>query len=302
MSTRFKFSTDYHCPTGILETVAPGLRRITANNPGPLTFRGTGTYVIGEQQVAVIDPGPNEPAHIDALMAALGSEAISHILVTHTHRDHSGAAAELKRRCGAQIYSMGTHTALQRPSKLPIELDSAGDTEFVPDVIIEDNQLIENSHWSLQCIHTPGHASNHAAFYERAHDRLFVGDLVMGWSTPVLLPPDGHLGDYLNSLKRLLSRKESTYWPTHGDKITQTHALLNHLIEHRSGRIQEVLDAVQKGHKKLDAIVNSTYPDLDPSLHPAAVRSALASVVYLLDEGLIDGDLADGLDVLLTPR
>jgi len=300
MGTDFEFRTDYHCTTGILEAVAPMLRRITANNPGPLTFRGTGTYVIGEQQVAIIDPGPNDPAHIDALMSALGTETISHILVTHTHRDHSAGAYALKQRCGAPIYSMGTHTALQRPSELPTDLDSAGDTDFVPDVVIQDKELITGNQWALQCLHTPGHASNHAAFLDTTFDRLFVGDLVMGWSTPVLLPPDGHLGDYLASLRRLQALNASTYWPTHGDRITDTQALLSHLLEHRLTRTASILDAITRGHNTLDAIVHDAYPGLNPSLHDAAVRSTLASVVFLIEEGKVRGDLSLGLRILLA--
>lgn len=300
MGTHFEFRTDYHCTTGMLETVAPKLRRITANNSGPLTFRGTGTYVIGEQEVAVIDPGPNDPAHIDALMSALGTETITHILVTHTHRDHSAGAKALKQRCDAPIYSMGTHTALQRPSELPAELDSAGDTDFIPDVVIQDNELISGHDWALQCLHTPGHASNHAAFYESTFDRLFVGDLVMGWSTPVLLPPDGHLGDYLASLRRLQTLRATTYWPTHGDKITQTQTVLTHLLEHRITRTASVLDAIKRGNKTLDAIVHDAYPELNPSLHDAAVRSTLASVVFLIEEGKVKGELSLGLGISLN--
>jgi len=300
MDTQFEFHTDYHCATGILEPVAPRLRRITANNPGPLTFRGTGTYVVGEQQVAVIDPGPNDPTHFDALLSALGSESISHILVTHTHRDHSEGAAALKERCGAAIYSMGTHTALQRPSELPTTLDNAGDTDFIPDVVIQDNELITGSNWSLQCLHTPGHASNHAAFYESDFDRIFVGDLVMGWSTPVLLPPDGHLGDYLNSLRRLQAHSANTYWPTHGDKVIQTQAILAHFLEHRIQRTEGVLDAIKRGHHTLDSIVHDAYPELNPNLHAAAVRSVLASAVYLIEQGDVAGELPLGLDITLT--
>lgn len=297
MTPKFKFNTDYHCPTGKLESVAPGLRRITADNPGPLTFRGTGTYVIGENQVAVIDPGPNDPKHIEALMRELGKESITHILVTHTHHDHSAGTALLQQHCKAPSYAMGTHTALQRPSVLPRQLDSAGDTNFVPDVVLNDGDIIETEQWSLQCLHTPGHASNHAAFAEPAHHRVFVGDLVMGWSTPVLLPPDGHLGDYLQSLKRLLSRQEQQYWPTHGAPIKNPKALLEHLLGHRSARIDSVFDAVKRGHATLAAIVNDAYPDLDPTLLPAAERSTLASVIYLIDQQRLQGNLEAGLNM-----
>jgi len=263
MSSHFEFSTDYHCPTGKLEAVAPGLRRITANNPGPLTFRGTGTYVIGENQVAVIDPGPDDPTHLEALMRELGDETITHILVTHTHRDHSAGTHLLQSLCNAPSYAMGTHTAWQRPSALPRELDSAGDTDFTPDVLLKHGEIIESEHWSLQCLHTPGHASNHAAFAQPAYDRVFVGDLVMGWSTPVLLPPDGHLGDYLTSLKLLLSRQDNQYWPTHGAPIEHPKALIEHLIEHRLKRIESVFDAVSRGHgRHCSRCLSQTKPDI----------------------------------------
>lgn len=301
MSSHFEFNTDYHCPIGKLESIAPGLRRITANNPSPLTFRGTGTYVIGTNQVAVIDPGPSDPEHIEALLHELGNETITHILVTHTHHDHSAGTHLLQQHCQAPTYAMGTHTALQRPSALPSELDSAGDTQFVPDVVLEHEECIHGDQWSLQCLHTPGHASNHAAFAEAAFDRVFVGDLVMGWSTPVLLPPDGHLTDYLNSLKLLLSRlnqqQDQQYWPTHGALIENPRALVKHLIEHRLKRIESVFDAVTRGHITLADIVNDAYPKLTPNLLPAAERSTLASVIYLIEHKRLRANLEAGLNL-----
>jgi len=300
MSPSIEFDTDYHCSVGKLEPVAPGLRRITANNPGPLTFRGTGTYIIGQGAVAVIDPGPGDPAHIKALMAGLEGETVSHILVTHTHRDHSEASRMLQERCDAPIYSLGTHTALQRVSKLPEELDDAGDTDFVPDVVLGDGERIIGDGWSLQCLHTPGHASNHACFAQDDHERLFVGDLVMGWSTPVLLPPDGHLEDYLSSLRRVLERTDTHYWPTHGAPIENPKPFVEQLIAHRLARIDDVLDAVRRGHLTLDAIVADAYPGLDKRLEAAAMRSVLASVVYLIDRGQLSGNLSLGLDISLA--
>ena len=297
MSLIFTFNTDYHCPTGKIEPVAPGLRRITANNPGPLTFRGTGTYVVGEEQVAIIDPGPKDPQHIKALMSQLPGETISHILVTHTHSDHSAGTNLLQQACGAPSYAMGNHTALQRPSTLPRELDSAGDIDFIPDEVLQHGDVIEGLNWSLQCLHTPGHASNHAAFAEAAFERVFVGDLVMGWSTPVLLPPDGHLGDYLDSLKLMLSREDKQYWPTHGAAIENPRALVEHLIEHRLKRIESVFDAVSRGHTTLSEIVKDAYPKLDPTLFPAAERSTLASVIYLIDQQRLTAHLSAGLNI-----
>ncbi len=297
----FKFCTDYHCRLGILEAVAPGLRRITANNPGPLTFRGTGTYIIGQHNVALIDPGPDDPAHIAAIVNELGDEKITHILVTHTHRDHSAGTARLQQFCDAPSYAMGTHTALQRPSALPADMDAAGDTNFSPDVVLHDNQSIRGDGWQLLCLHTPGHASNHAAFAEAAHNRVFVGDLVMGWSTPVLLPPDGHLQDYLSSLDRLLARKDSVYWPTHGGPVEKPHTLVKHLIQHRKQRTGSVLAAVANGHRTLASIVEAGYPDLSANLKPAAMRSTLASVIFLIEQGQLKANLSDGLNLICQP-
>jgi len=297
MTTNFEFNTDYRCPTGKLENVASGLRRITANNPSPLTFRGTGTYVIGKNHVAVIDPGPNHPEHIEALMRDLGNEKITHIFVTHTHHDHSAGTNLLQQLCGAPSYAMGTHTALQKASALPPSLDSAGDTDFVPDVVLKHGEFINGEQWSLQCLHTPGHASNHAAFAEPAFERVFVGDLVMGWSTPVLLPPDGHLGDYISSLKTLLSRQDKQYWPTHGAPIENPKTLVEHFIEHRLMRVESVADAVARGHTTLPDIVNDAYPNLNPTLMEAAERSTLASVIYLIDQKRLTANLEAGLNL-----
>lgn len=297
MNDTFQFSTDYHCPIGELETVAPGLRRITANNPGPLTFKGTGTYVVGQKEVAVIDPGPLDTSHIDALIDQLGGERITHILITHTHRDHSAATNLLQQRCDAPSYALGTCRALQRPSALPSELDSAGDTKFKPDLVLQDKQSIHGRDWSLQCLSTPGHASNHVAFAEDAFQRVFVGDLVMGWSTPVLLPPDGHLADYLGSLERLMRRQDRQFWPTHGAPIEHTQAALKHLKNHRMARVESVYESVRQGHTTLSAIVSASYPDLSENLVPAALRSALASVVFLIEQQRLTGDLTQGLNI-----
>jgi len=302
MSSSIEFNTDYHCPIGEIEPVAPGLRRITANNPGPLTFRGTGTYIVGEGEVALIDPGPKDPAHTQAILSALGDERITHILVTHTHKDHSAGTALLQEHCKAPSYALGPHGAYQRASELPEDLDDAGDLDFTPNEILKDGDAISGSNWSLQCLHTPGHASNHAAFAEEEHQRLFVGDLVMGWSTPVLLPPDGHLGAYLESLETLLTRQDRIYWPTHGGSIDNPKALVRHLIEHRLTRVKSVLDAIKRGHASLESIVIDAYPGLDQALFPAAVRSVLASVVYLIENDSVAGDLSQGLKVQLSAR
>jgi len=300
MTQSLAFNTEYHCSIGVLEPVAPGLRRITANNPGPLTFRGTGTYVIGTGRVAVIDPGPHDAAHIDALLKQLNGEIISHIFVTHTHIDHSPGTALLQQFTQAKSYSLGSHTALQRQSDLPMELDAAGDTAFQPDEILQHEQVVSGENWSLQCLHTPGHASNHASFAETQHDRIFVGDLLMSWSTSVLLPPDGHLGDYFASMQQLLQRNEATYWPTHGAPINQARAWIEHMVQHRQQRVHSVLNAVNSGHNTLAGIVAQTYPGLNPALNEAALRSTLASVVWLIEKGKLRGELRQGLDIVLN--
>lgn len=277
MTTIIPFDRNFEPPYGVIERLAPGLRRIVARNPGPFTFRGTATFIVGEGSVAVIDPGPDLPDHVTALLAGLGDEKVSHILVTHTHLDHSPAAAALKAATGAPTYGFGPH------GRGPEGVEAGGDADFIPDVTLKDGDAVEGSNWQLEALHTPGHTSNHLAFAWPDRKILFPGDLVMGWSTSVISPPDGHMGDYLQSLERLLDRDDETYWPTHGGPIQNPRAFVEAFIAHRRDREDEILACLRDGQEFISDMIPVIYADVPPTVHGAAARSLLAALIYLVE-------------------
>lgn len=288
MATKIAFDRAFDPPYGVVEEVAPGLRRIVARNPGPFTFRGTATFILGEGEVAVIDPGPDMADHVAAILAALSGERVSHILVTHTHLDHSPAAAALKAATGAPTLAFGPHGAGRRGGAAPAE--AGGDLDFVPDVRLADGDVVEGKGWRLEAVHTPGHTSNHLAFAWAEAKALFCGDVVMGWSTSVISPPDGDMGDYLRSLDRLLGRAEEIYWPTHGGPIRDPKPLVRAFIAHRREREEEVLGCLRQGASTIADMVPAIYADVPPSLHGAAARSMLATLIHLVETGRVRSD------------
>lgn len=273
---------DFTCDYRKLEQVAPGIRRIVAENPGPFTFLGTGTYVVGRGEVAVIDPGPELPEHVEALLAQLGpGERVSHILVTHTHRDHSPAARLLRARTGAPTYGFGPHGGGDH------EIEAGADVDFEPDVSIGEGAVLEGGDWRLEALHTPGHTSNHLCFTFPQQGVLFPGDHVMGWSTTVIQPPDGDMADYMAQLRRLRQRDDRTYWPTHGAPILDPAAHLDALIAHRLARRARVLAALDGVPRRPLALVPLAYESsLDRRLYSAAAQSLLAHLIELAGEGL----------------
>jgi glyoxylase-like metal-dependent hydrolase (beta-lactamase superfamily II) len=275
------FDRDLDFEYGVLQNVAPGIRRIVANNPSPFTFHGTGTYVIGTGEVAVIDPGPDDEEHIAALLAGLGEELVSHILITHTHRDHSPGAALLKPKTPALIYGFGPH-GTERASDGG-EIEEGADRDFTPDLILDDRATIGGPDWFLEVVHTPGHCSNHLCFRWPERRALFCGDHVMGWSTTVIAPPDGDMADYLASLDKILEEDDETYWPTHGPCISNPAAFVRAIIEHRVERERQILACLADGHDTIAAMVPAMYEGLDPRLHGAAARSVLAHLVHLVN-------------------
>ncbi|MBN06132.1 MBL fold metallo-hydrolase [Ponticaulis sp.] len=282
MAVNIPFNRDFEVPYGALETVAPGLRRITASNPGPFTFRGTGTYVVGEGSVAVIDPGPDMPEHVDALLSALVGETISHILITHTHNDHSPAARILKAETGAPSYGFGPHGSGKGEQGLKVE--AGGDMDFVPDEFVRDGSVIEGADWSVSCLHTPGHTSNHICYSWDERKILFPGDHIMGWSTSIISPPDGDMGDYMRSLTKLLAREDALYCPTHGPTIADPHPLVKAFIAHRREREDKIMSCLMSGIETVAEMVPNVYADIAPSLHAAASRSLFATLMYLVEE------------------
>jgi glyoxylase-like metal-dependent hydrolase (beta-lactamase superfamily II) len=274
----------FTCDYGVIEPVTPLIRRIVARNPGPFTFRGTGTYVVGHGKVAVIDPGPDLAEHVGALLAALSGETITHIVVTHTHRDHSPAAAAVKKATGAPTYGFGPHGA---GGEL---VEAGGDMEFVPDIVMKDGDAVEGPDWRLEAIHTPGHTSNHLCFALPQERALFSGDHVMGWSTTVIAPPDGDMADYMRSLDRLRGRDHAVYWPTHGAPITAPQSHLRALIAHRRMRRDAIRAALKDGPATPEELVAKVYEPLDPRLVRAAARSVLAHLIELEQDARVVAD------------
>jgi glyoxylase-like metal-dependent hydrolase (beta-lactamase superfamily II) len=277
--------------------VAPGVRRVTAPNRGPFTFTGTNSYIVGRGEVAVIDPGPDDPRHVDALLAAIPGERITHILLTHTHRDHAGALAALKERTGATTYGEGPH----RPAR-PLHigetnpLDASADLGFVPDVALADGAVIEGDGWRIEAVATPGHTANHLAFALPEEGLLFSGDHVMAWSTTIVAPPDGAMADYMASLDKLMARPEMRYLPGHGGPVEDAPSFLRALKSHRRMREAAILERLAQGDEEIAAIVRALYRDIDPRLHGAAALSVLAHLEDLVQRGKVvtDGPPAIG--------
>lgn len=293
MAVEIPFRREFSFEYGRLEPVEPMIRRIVARNPSPFTFRGTGTYVVGHGEVAVIDPGPDLPEHVEALLAALGNERVSHILITHTHRDHSPAARDLKAATGAPTYGFGPHAGGKRGDAA---VEEGGDWDFVPDVTMRDGDRIAGAGWEFEAIHTPGHTSNHLCFALPENGVLFSGDHVMGWSTSVIAPPDGDMAAYMASLDKLLGRRDRVYWPTHGPAITEPQKHVRAFIAHRREREAGILDCLRGGIGRIDAIVQRLYVGLQPGLHRAAGRSVQAHLIDLTARGLVESDGAPTFD------
>jgi glyoxylase-like metal-dependent hydrolase (beta-lactamase superfamily II) len=283
MAVDIPFRRDVSFEYGRLEQIAPGLRRIVARNPGPFTFRGTGTYVVGEGKVAVIDPGPLQQDHVDALTESLAGETVTHILVTHTHNDHSPAAAPFKQAVTAPTYGFGPHAGGRRGEIGP---EAGGDWDFTPDIVVKDGDTIEGDGWRFEAVHTPGHTSNHLCFALPDQGILFSGDHVMGWSTSVVAPPDGSMGDYMASLEKLRERAETIYWPGHGGPVVEPARYVRGLITHRRQRETAILARLEAGPATIAEIVEKNYVGLAPKLKGAAALSTLAHLEDLIARGL----------------
>ena len=271
---------------GELVRLSPLVRRMVAGNKGPMTFTGTCTYVVGTGKVAVIDPGPESPAHVAALIDALRGETIETILVTHTHRDHSPAAAQLKAATGARIVGCARYEApaAGEDGAMP-RLDAAHDLAYAPDTILAEGDVIEGPGYSLAAVATPGHTKNHLTFALAEEAALFSGDHVMAWSTSVIVPPDGGLRDYMGSLDKLRGRDDKVYWPGHGGPVTEPQRFVRALAHHRRQREQAILSRLAAGDRAIADIVANVYQGLDPALRGAAALSVLAHLEDLVARG-----------------
>ena len=274
-------------PTGLAMQCEPLVRRVLAPNPSPYTYTGTQTYIVGAgEQVAVIDPGPNDAAHIAAILAAVGDARICAIMCTHTHRDHSPAAAPLSAQTGAPIVGCAP---LVIDSDLP-RADEAFDPTYAPDRVLEDGEAMTGPGWTLRAVHTPGHTSNHLCFALEESGALFTGDHVMGWSTSVVIPPDGDMGHYMKSLERLQARDDRVYYSAHGDPIEKPRQLVRGMIGHRRQRENQILRLLGEGARPVPDFIPHMYKGLDPRLHKAAEMSVMAHLLDLEKRGMVGRD------------
>ncbi len=278
---------------GRCDSLSPLIDRVVADNPGPFTYTGTGVYIIGDKNVAVIDPGPTTPKHQDALRKALEGRRVTHVLVTHHHVDHSPMAAPLAAEHGCQVYGYGLQA--RPPEGGEVRLEAGDDLGFKPDIEICNGLKINGDGWTIEAIHTPGHTSNHMCYALHDENVLFSGDHIMGWSTSVVSPPDGHMGDYLNSLDTILARKFDRIIPTHGPVIEAPQAFVQAYIDHRLARERQICEALSSGSTQISDIVAKLYVDVDKRLHPAAAHSVLAHIIRLREIGKIKGDGPDSL-------
>ncbi|MFN9847189.1 MAG: MBL fold metallo-hydrolase [Alphaproteobacteria bacterium] len=271
---------------GRCDQVSPLIRRVTAKNPGPFTFKGTGTYIVGQGEVAVIDPGPDDPAHLEAILAAVAGERVTHILITHHHSDHSPLAGALKAATGATIYGCAV-AGHEVEDTGEVKMEAGHDLDFRPDVSLCGGGAVSGPGWTIEAIPTPGHTSNHICFALKEENCLFSGDHIMGWSTTVITPPDGDMGDYLASLAAIEARHFTTLWPTHGPPIREVDAFIAAYTAHRHERANQILRALEAGPARIRDLVPRLYADVDSKLWPAASRSMLAAILYLSGEGKI---------------
>jgi glyoxylase-like metal-dependent hydrolase (beta-lactamase superfamily II) len=268
-------------PHGLPERLSPRARRVTARNPGPFTGTGTGTYIVGHGEVAVIDPGPDDPAHLAALEAALAGERVLAILVTHTHRDHSPAARPLAAATGAPVVGC----APLAPRDDGARVEEGFDRDHAPDRVLADGEAVAGPGWRLTALATPGHTSNHLCFALEEDAALFTGDHVMGWSTTVIVPPDGSMRAYLESLRRVAGRRDAILYPTHGPPVTRPQAHVRGLIRHRLEREAQILRLLGEGVATIPELVARIYAAVDRRLWPAAARSVEAHLIALAEAG-----------------
>jgi glyoxylase-like metal-dependent hydrolase (beta-lactamase superfamily II) len=285
------FDKRFDLPPDTVEEVVPGVRRVLCNNPSPFTYKGTVSYIIGRGQVAIVDPGPLDDAHSKALLDAVRGETVTHIFVTHTHRDHSPGVPAIKAATGALVLAEGPHRA-SRPLNVgeAPRLDASNDADFRPDRALADGEVVTGNGFTIEAVTTPGHTANHMAFAYKEANLLFSGDHVMAWSTPVVAPPDGAMSDYMASLHKLVRRPEPIYLPGHGGAVRDAPRFVEHYIRHRQAREASLLHRLAKGEADIPTLVRAIYIGLDPRLIRAAGLSVLAHLEDLTTRGLVATD------------
>ncbi|RWG84990.1 MBL fold metallo-hydrolase [Mesorhizobium sp.] len=297
-----EFDTRFDPAYGQAVTVAPDVLRITARNPSPFTFHGTNSYLVGGDTLAVIDPGPDDDTHLETLLAAIGGRPVSHIFVSHTHRDHSPLAARLKALTGATVLAEGPHRPARRLRIGEINpLDASADLGFVPDVALADGSLAQGDGWAIRAVLTPGHTANHAAFTLEGTGILFSADHVMAWATSIVAPPDGAMADYMKSLDRLIERSDRLLLPGHGGPVTAPRSFMRGLKTHRKMRERAILERIRGGDRTIKDMVAAIYRDTDPRLHGAAGLSVLAHLEDLVARGLVATEGDPAIDGIFRP-
>ncbi len=286
-------------PAGVVEQVSPLVRRLICGNGGPFTFTGTCSYIVGRGRVSIIDPGPDDAGHLQALLTATDGETIDHILVTHTHRDHSPGARRLKELTGARLIGCDRHIPVVNDSSG--RLDASHDLDHAPDDVMRDGDCLGGQGFTLTAVHTPGHASNHLCFALSEETALFSGDHVMAWSTTIVAPPDGAMSEYMASLDRLRARGETIMWPGHGGPVQEPARYMRALATHRRLRESAIVGAVCAGDRSVAEIVARVYEGLNPRLVGAASLSALAHLEDLVARGIVRADGPATLDAIYEP-
>ena len=286
MSAELAFNRNADVDYGVAEEVAPGVRRVVANNPGPYTFLGTNTYIVGTDEVAIIDPGPANEAHLDAIARATRGQRVSHIFITHSHRDHCDGALPLKQRLGGEILAFGP-TGTERGAIAPGLGDGFVDTAFKPDIPASDGDTIKGRGFALDVLHMPGHAPDHLCFALIGQRTVFTGDHVMGWNTTVIAPPEGSMADFLASLERLAERHDKVFFPGHGGRIETPRRVVRAYMTHRIWREHTILACIDEGVGSIPRVVARLYGGLDADLKVAAALSVLAHLEFLIARGLV---------------
>ena len=289
--SELSFDQEFDAKPGMPVRLSGQVRRVMCGNPGPYTFKGTNSYIVGNGKVAIIDPGPEDEDHLAALLDAVSGETVTHIIITHTHRDHSPLTRRLQQATGAKSYGFGPHGSGRAAKAITpgdVTLDAAGDHQFHPDVMVEHGDIIEGSGWELESVFTPGHCSNHMAFALNEESTLFCGDHVMAWSTPVIAPPDGHMADYFSSLRTLIARdQDRLYLPGHGPAKQHPQRFARAFLTHRQMREKAVLQHIASGERSIMGVVEKVYAGINPKLHAAAALSTLAHVEHLIEQNLV---------------
>ncbi|MEO0729677.1 MAG: MBL fold metallo-hydrolase [Pseudomonadota bacterium] len=302
-SSALSFRTEMDFAYGVARELQPGIARIVANNPGPFTFKGTNTYILGTASLAVIDPGPEDPDHLAGILDYANGRRITHILITHTHRDHVDGLRDLLSATDAQVCGFGRSGLDLDPRLKSLTGRTYIDVDFEPDVSLRDGDSVRGPDWAVEVLYTPGHAPDHLCFDWAERAVLFSGDHVMGWNTTVVAPPEGHMGNYLASLEKLATRGATVFYPGHGGQIGEPTKVTKAYMVHRRMREQAIRDAIGKGHTTVSAIVDLVYRGLDDALVNAARMSVLAHIEHLVERDLITVATSDPIDfeTRLTP-